>query len=120
MTFKTFLRLSEDWVLGYDPQQWIVMRRYPLKKGGEKLKAVGFIGSEKRILLRVLSEKGAVITPTAQRELDALPNSFRGWFKDFLEPSTNRRPPICERQHHGSQEVGKNPPAAPLHQMAGE
>lgn len=120
MSFKIFLRLSEDWVLGYDPQQWIVMRRYPLKAGGEKPKAVGFIGSEKRILLRVLDEKGAVVTPAAQRELDALPNSFRGWLKDFLEPSTDKRSPVPQRQHHGPQEVGKAPLAVLQNQMAGE
>ncbi len=44
-------------------------------------RAVSFIGSEKRVLHRVLGEKGVVLTPEAQARLDALPERFM----DFVE-----------------------------------
>ncbi len=35
-----------------------------------------FIGSEKRVLRRVLGEKGVILTAEAQARLDALPDNF--------------------------------------------
>ena len=39
-------------------------------------RAVSFIAGEKRVLPRVLREKGVVLTPEAQARLDALPEQF--------------------------------------------
>ncbi len=40
------------------------------------LRGVSFIGSEKRVLRRVLGEKGVVLTAEAAARLDALPERF--------------------------------------------
>ena len=46
------------------------------KANGRKNPAEIRIGSEKRVLRRVLGEKGVVLTPEAQARLDALPERF--------------------------------------------
>ncbi len=91
------------WRLAYDRQQWIVQRRKTLPRqlegtaiaeaGSDGVgaaqegeprckprpslwKAVSFIGSEKRILRRVLREAGVFLTPEAQAQFDALLEQF--------------------------------------------
>jgi hypothetical protein len=39
-------------------------------------KGISFIGSKKRVLRRVLGEKGVILTAEAQARLDALPDNF--------------------------------------------
>ena len=73
------------WRLAYDRQQWVLQRRTQ-KPRARRLKGhaiadsgwrgVSFIGSEKRILRRVLREAGVVLTTEAQTQLDALPKQF--------------------------------------------
>ena len=72
---RQFLRLNDRWALAYDPRQWIVQYR-----GGKTWQSVSFIGSEKRVLVRALAEKGVTPTPDAQRALGHLPDSFREWY----------------------------------------
>ncbi len=76
-----FLRLSENWALAYDKNQWIVQKRKaPSKKGGAcRWAAVSFVASNKADLLRVLREKGAEIGPAAREYIDAMPDTFREW-----------------------------------------
>ncbi len=76
-----FLRLSENWALAYDKNQWIVQRRKaPGKTGGAcRWAAVSFVGSNKDVLLRVLREKGAEIDPAARAHIDSMPEAFREW-----------------------------------------
>ncbi len=78
---RQFLRLSENWALAYDKNQWIVQRRKaPGKKGGAcRWAAVSFFASKKADLLRVLREKGAEIGPAAREYIDAMPGTFREW-----------------------------------------
>ena len=77
------------WRLAYDRQQWVLQHRtgkprvrrlegYTITDSGWR--AVSFIGSEKRVLARVLGEKGVILTTEAQARLDALPETFR----DFI------------------------------------
>ena len=54
MTDGVFLRLSDRWAISFDRLQWLVMQQ----KGRGRWKAVAFVASEKRVLLRVLREKG--------------------------------------------------------------
>ena len=42
-----------------------------------------FIASEKRILRRVLREKGAQPTPEAEAAFDAMPDTFREWYRRY-------------------------------------
>ncbi len=53
---------------------------------------IPFIGSEKRVLRRVLGEKGVVLTAEAQARLDALPDNFPAFIaapeRFFARPET--------------------------------
>ena len=74
------------WRLAYDSNQWVLQRRagspginrYGIRESGWR--GVAFIGSDKRVLGRVLGEKGVVLTAEAQARFDALP----GRFMDFI------------------------------------
>ena len=46
-----------------------------------------FIGSAKRVLARVLSEKGVVLTAEAQARLDALPERFKAFLAEIDSPA---------------------------------
>ncbi len=85
------------WRLAYDRQQWVLQRRtgkprvrrlegYAVADSGWR--GVSFIGSEKRVLRRVLREKAVILTVEAQARLDALPETFR----DFLAAIDSPRP----------------------------
>ncbi len=73
------------WRLAYDQQQWVLQRRTQ-KPRARRLRGhaiadsgwrgVSFVGSEKRILRRVIREAGVVLTAEAQARLDALPEQF--------------------------------------------
>ncbi len=87
MADKPLFILDTDarWRLAYDRQQWVVQRRAQKARvrhieghavADSGWRAVSFIGSEKRVLRRVLGEKGVVLTPEAQARLDALPEHF--------------------------------------------
>ncbi len=69
-----FLRLSENWALAYDKNQWIVQHYMR-----PKWRSIAFVGSNKGVLMRVLKEKGAKIAPEARAALDTLPETFREW-----------------------------------------
>jgi len=87
MSDRQFLRLSEKWALGYDKNQWIVMRRR-----GKKWDSIAFVGSEKRVLQRVLAEKGAVISPEALAAVGRLPDRFRDWLKEQSRSEPSHAP----------------------------
>ncbi len=73
------------WRLAYDSQQWVVQRRAQKPRvrrleghaiADSGWRGVAFIGSEKRVLRRVLGEKGIALTAEAAAQLDALPERF--------------------------------------------
>jgi len=72
MADKIYLRLSDLWALGYDDLQWIVMHYRP-----PRWRSISFVASTKVVLMRVLEETGAKITPEAQTALDHLPDTFK-------------------------------------------
>ncbi len=87
MTDKPLFNLDAEgrWRLAYDANQWVVQRRVgtPRRRGSDSAamhstgwRGVSFIGSTKRVLRRVLGEKGVVLTPEAQARLDVLPERF--------------------------------------------
>lgn len=81
MSDRQFLRLSEKWALGYDRNQWIVMKRRK-RRDEHYWHPVSFIGSTKTNLLRVVAEKGVTVGPAAQRVLDTMPERFLDWLED--------------------------------------
>ena len=80
MTDRVFLRLGEGWALGYDQNQWIVMRsKSDRSKPGQRWRAIAFVGSTRAVLMRVLRESGAEIAPDARVAVDSLPETFLEW-----------------------------------------
>ncbi len=80
MTDRVFLRLGEGWALGYDQNQWIVMRsKSDRSKPGQGWRAIAFVGSTRAVLMRDLREKGAEIAPDARVAVDSLPETFLEW-----------------------------------------
>jgi hypothetical protein len=97
------------WRLAYDKQQWVLQkakkRRTPRRpkppsspfEGAPSVvmdwRGVAFVGSELRVLRRVLREAGLVLTPEAQVRLDALPGNFL----DFIAiPARFAEQPMAE------------------------
>ena len=87
MTDKPLFNLDAErrWRLAYDRQQWVVQRRTQKARASHieghavadsGWRGVSFIGSEKRVLRRVLGEKRVILTAEAQARLDALPDMF--------------------------------------------
>ena len=91
MTDKPLFSLDAEarWRLAYDANQWVLQQRRGKARAshieGRSIARSGyedpFIGSEKRVLQRVLGEKGVVLTAEAAARLDALPERFT----DFVE-----------------------------------
>ncbi len=92
MADKPLFSLDADarWRLAYDANQWVLQQRRGKARAshieGRSIarsgyEAVSFIGSTKRVLTRVLGEKGVILTAEAQARLDALPERFM----DFVE-----------------------------------
>ncbi len=81
------VRLSENWALAYDKNQWIVQRarRNRNKEGGLDWRAVAFVASDKGVLERVLREKRAVIDSEGHAALRRLPATFREWISMLPE-----------------------------------
>ena len=80
MTDRVFLRLSEGWALGFDRNQWIVMRAKSDKsKPRRGWRTIAFVGSTRAVLVRVLREKGAEIAPDARVAVDSPPETFLEW-----------------------------------------
>ena len=50
-----------------------------MKLSGGKWRGIAFVASNKRVLERVLREKGALVTPQARAALDGLPETFAEW-----------------------------------------
>ncbi len=87
MTDKPLFNLDTEarWRLAYDSNQWVLQQRRGEARAshieGRSIarsgyEAVSFIGSNKRVLRRVLGEKGVILTAEAQARLDALPDMF--------------------------------------------
>ena len=84
MADHQFLALSDGWALAADEQQWVVQRLRGVRKSGkytgnEDWHAEAFVGSTKKILLRVIREKEIKLTDEATAALDAMPDRFLDW-----------------------------------------
>ena len=76
MMERILFHLCPGWALAADNQQWMVMRAKN-RRGQREWQPVAFVATEKRILRRVLCEKGIKPTPEGRAALDALPDSFK-------------------------------------------
>jgi hypothetical protein len=79
MADAIFLRLNEDFALGSDGLQWILLRRHPRQGKSDTWDGVSFVRSTKEILLRCMREKGCFPDGTAAKAIEAMPDSFDAW-----------------------------------------
>ena len=77
-TTGLLFNFSNGWALGADHCQWIVLRRRN-NRTQTGWKPVSFIASNKTTLRRVLREKGIRLDAKAERQLDALDETFLEW-----------------------------------------
>jgi hypothetical protein len=77
---RIFLHLYPGWSLGFDQHQWIVLRAKK-RRDESYWDPVAFIATKKRILLRVLAEKGIKLTPEATVYIERMPDTFREWLR---------------------------------------
>ena len=85
MTGRMVLRLSANWAVLADNQQWMLCKRR--KNANSGWKSLSYVASSKAVLLRCLREKGAVVDTQGQAALDALPESFREWQRQMTRPA---------------------------------
>ena len=84
MSEHMVLRLSANWAVLADDQQWMLSRR---RKNRKSWDAVSFVASTKAVLMRCIHEKDAIVDPEGQAALDALPESFQAWKRQAADGS---------------------------------
>ena len=97
MTDRLIIPLNENWSLGYDKNQWIVRK---LKKRRDKTYWQGekYIGHKKETLIRDLRELGSQIDPEAQAYIDAMPDTFKQWYR--TSDAEIRRMAVCQKPNN--------------------
>ena len=77
---RILFELGNGWALGYDKNQWILMRaRY--RHAERTWQPIAFIGSTTSTLRRCMRENGCKPTRRGRAQLDALPSSFKEWIR---------------------------------------
>ena len=94
---RQFLRLSDEWALSADSNQWILQRFRGIRKSGphagqEVWESLSFVGSNKAVLIRILHEKGVVVAPEASAALHTMPERFL----DFIANRSVRLTTPCK------------------------
>lgn len=72
------LTLADGWALTADENQWMLCRA---RGQTGKWQPVSFVGSDKRVLRRVIREWGVSASPDAESAVNALPDGFLEWRK---------------------------------------
>jgi hypothetical protein len=89
MSDGILIELAPGWALGFDPHQWMIetadirCQQAVLRYRRAPWRPVAFIGSTKAVLRRCLSEKGIELTPKASEYIDAMPDTFRAWYRQY-------------------------------------
>ena len=79
--------LAPGWALGYDNNQWIVLKaRGDKSKSVQRWRPVSFIGSNKLVPMGVFREKGIDLHPSAEKAVTSLPDRFLDWRDQYLTP----------------------------------
>ena len=79
------LPLADGWALTADKNRWTLCRA---RGRTGKWQPIGFIGSHKRVLVRVMREEGVTLTPEAEAAVNALPEEFRTWHRRHYRVSS--------------------------------
>ena len=70
--------LAPGWALGYDKNQWIVLKaRGDKRENHQSWRSVSFVGSNKLALMRIFREKGIGLHPSAKKALASFPRLAR-------------------------------------------
>lgn len=84
MSDQFLIDLAPGWALAFDSRQWI-LAKMPLEGGktvaGARLRPVAFIASTKTLLRRCIHENEIQLTPEAAEYINALPGTFRVWYR---------------------------------------
>jgi hypothetical protein len=72
------LVLTDRWALTTYKSQWMLCQA---RGRTGKWQPISFIGSNKRVLRRLMREKGVTCTPEADAAVNALPEDFRVWHR---------------------------------------
>ena len=75
---KIVIRLSSNWRVLADDQQFIVAKAYQ-RRGERDWRYLAYVATHKRVLAHLLSEFGAEIDAEGSQALARLPDSFREW-----------------------------------------
>ena len=87
MKDQFLIDLAPGWALGFDNLQWVLGKvvKTPHKAVktalGARLRPVAFIASTKAVLWRVINENEIELTPEAVEYIDAMPDTFRDWYR---------------------------------------
>lgn len=85
MADHAILELSPGWHVLADEQQWILSKAQKSTREAAngvrqpRSKAVGYVGGQKRTLLRLARENSAPVTPEARQVIDTWPDRFLDW-----------------------------------------
>jgi hypothetical protein len=86
---QLILRLSDDWAILADRNQWMVtkfMRSRSPGIGKEGYwKPLSYVGSTKTVLSRCFREYGVLVTPQARAVIDTWPERFLDWLAEVNE-----------------------------------
>lgn len=71
--------LAPGWAVGFDDLQWMLMRVVKRKPSDRRSPwvPVAFVATERRILDRVIRDRGITVTADGRAHLDALPDHFK-------------------------------------------
>ena len=80
------LDLAPGWCLRADPLQWMLYRERS-RRGQSTWQPIAFVGSNKRMLARVMAREGLFdhldLQPAVHTFLSASPQSFKKWSNAF-------------------------------------
>lgn len=77
-------KLNDEWALGYDSLQWMLMRSRT-RAGKQDWDAVSYITCAKATLRSVMRDKECIPDEAGQALLDQLPETFRVWYAQHIE-----------------------------------
>ena len=78
MSDRILFDLAPGWALGFDPQQWMILKRIgKLEKANWN--PIKFIGGNKAGLMGAMARCGIIPTPHAAELLGRLPHAFLDW-----------------------------------------
>ena len=95
MRDKFVIELAPGWALLFDARQWVLGRAEKKPLEGEKslpgarVRGMAFIASTKTVLRRCLHENEIELTAEAADYIEAMPDTFKAWRRQYNRASTS-------------------------------